>query len=69
MQIDEGPLKPQHEPVVHRRPDGFWEVTCVGCSLDTAFDVPIGIGLPLKSRSDAERILQNHAYATVGSSR
>jgi hypothetical protein len=66
MQLDEAPLKPLHEPVVHRRTDGFWEVTCVGCRLDATCEIPIGIGLPLRSRATAERLLQNHAYATVG---
>jgi hypothetical protein len=66
MQHEEHAPRPRHKPVVHRRTDGFWEVTCVGCWLDTAFEMPIGIGLPVRSRSDAERILQNHASATVG---
>ena len=57
---------PRHEPFVHRRPDGSWEVMCLGCWLDATCEIPLGIGLPLRSRATAERILQNHAYATVG---
>jgi hypothetical protein len=63
---DEAAVNPCHEPIVHRRSDGLWEVVCLGCWLDSSVELPVGIGLPIKSRSDAERILQNHALATVG---
>jgi hypothetical protein len=67
MQLGEAPLRTRHEPVVHRRTDGLWEVRCLGCWLDPNGDLPIGIGMPLRSRSTAERIVAIHAYATIGS--
>jgi hypothetical protein len=65
MQLREALLTPRHEPVVRPRTDGLWEVICPACRLDVDSETPIGIEMPLKSRSTAERIVQNHAYDTI----
>jgi hypothetical protein len=51
-----------HNPVINHRPDGRWEVTCPECLMlrDSGVDVPVGIGLVMRSWESALRIWTNH---------
>lgn len=51
-----------HEPIINHRPDGRWEVACPEClRLRTSgVDVPVGIGLAVRSWESALRIWTNH---------
>lgn len=48
-----------HQPRIIRRRDGRWEIECGEC---TTFEeiVPVGIGLPIRDRDEAEQIRDNH---------
>jgi hypothetical protein len=52
-----------HEPTLVGLGDGRWVVRCVHCQVARAAGhaPPIGIGLAMKSRFEAESILRNHA--------
>jgi hypothetical protein len=51
-----------HDPVIIQRPDGRWEVNCPDCLRlrDSGVDVPIGIGLSVRSWESAIRLWANH---------
>jgi len=51
-----------HDPVINHRPDGRWEVACPECLRLRAsgVDVPVGIGLAVRSWESALRIWTNH---------
>jgi hypothetical protein len=51
------PSNRPHRPWLVQLPDGRWEVRCGECLQPT----PIGIGLPVTNRLEAERIFANHA--------
>ena len=58
--------EPQHEPTLVRLYDGRWEVQCAQCALSPAHATPIGIGLPIVNRVEAEWVMRNHAGGVVG---
>jgi hypothetical protein len=43
------------------RPDGRWEVRCRDCEQRVDQSLPLGIGVPIADRFEAESILRNHA--------
>jgi len=43
-----------------RRPDGRYEVRCRDCERRVDRPLPIGIGVPIANRFEAESILKNH---------
>ena len=47
-----------HDPVINQRPDGRWEVNCPDCLRLRAsgVDVPVGIGLSVRSWESAIRL-------------
>lgn len=49
-----------HDPKVSQRNDGSWIVHCSECLRSPDGEWPIGIGMPLNSRSTAERLRENH---------
>jgi hypothetical protein len=55
-------MRSVHQPSIHRRSDGQWEVNCPGC-LDAqrlGLDIPVGICLPIRTREVAQRLVDNH---------
>jgi hypothetical protein len=50
----------KHSPRIVQRPDGRWEVQCSDCQRRTVEQPPVGIGLPILNRSEAEAIARNH---------
>lgn len=50
----------QHAPTLVRRPDGRYEVRCPECQTRGSVP-PVGIGLPVNDRHEAERIVLNHS--------
>ena len=58
-----------HDPVVHHRADGRWEVNCPECLRLKAsgVDVPVGIGLSVRSWDVAIRLWSNHIGLFVDS--
>ena len=53
--------KVQHSPQLVHRPDGRFEIRCPECERKVGETRPIGIGLPITNRIEAESIMQNHA--------
>ena len=53
-------------PTLLLRNDGRWEVRCPQCGVSHAEATPIGIGLPIVSRVEAEWIKRNHAGVAPG---
>ena len=51
----------QHVPTLLRLDDGRWEVQCPQCALSPADARPVGIGLAIVNRDEAEGIMRNHA--------
>jgi hypothetical protein len=51
----------QHRPKLVHRPDGRWEIRCYQCERMVGDERPVGIGLPVANRAEAESIAQNHA--------
>ena len=49
-----------HRPQLVTRSDGRYEVRCNDCLTRAAEPVPIGIGLPVRSRIQALEMLRNH---------
>ena len=51
-----------HQPRLVVRPDGRFEVQCPECVAgQRGGGLPIGIGLPVSNRAEAEGIARNHA--------
>jgi hypothetical protein len=50
-----------HQPQLVKLADERYAVRCQQCELRSDEDVPIGIGVPISSRAEAEAILRNHA--------
>ena len=50
--------------LVHR-PDGRWEVLCSECLHSREEATPVGIGVPIVNRLEAEGIAHNHALRAV----
>ena len=48
-------------PKLVQRPDGRYEIRCPQCERMGSGSRPIGIGLPVTSRAEAESIARNHA--------
>jgi hypothetical protein len=51
----------QHRTMLLHRPDGRWEVICLQCLQSRDHAAPIGIGVPIVNRVEAEGIARNHA--------
>jgi len=49
----------QHAPRLVSRPDGRWEIRCPQCER-MEDQSPIGIGMPIANRIEAESIVRNH---------
>ena len=51
-----------HDPVIDQRPDGRWEVNCPACVelKASGVEVPIGIGLAVRTWEAALRLWENH---------
>jgi hypothetical protein len=49
-----------HRPSLIHRKDGRWEVRCAECERREEV-APIGIGIPIMSKTEAESIALNHA--------
>ena len=51
-----------HDPVINHRPDGRWEINCPRCLMLRAsgVDVPIGIGIAIRSWEAAVLVWENH---------
>jgi len=70
LRVDVGPVsQPRHRVTtmttarrrqVIRRPDGRYEVCCKECEQREVQTRPIGIGVPIASRFEAESIWRNH---------
>jgi hypothetical protein len=41
--------------------DGQWEVVCPDCLRNKDETMPLGIGVPIANRREAEQIAHNHA--------
>ena len=52
--------KPTHHPQISKRADRWWVLNCPECQGAVDAAVPIGIGLPLESRYEAEMLRENH---------
>jgi hypothetical protein len=52
---------PKHTPKVVQRADGRYEVHCPQCERMREKPRPIGIGLPITNRAEAEAIVRNHS--------
>ena len=57
------PLLPEHlhHPKLMCRADGRYEVRCPRCAEVPHHDPPIGIGLPVSNRAEAEGMVANHS--------
>ena len=54
-------MKSPHHPKTSKRADGRWVVDCLECRRSAReTEMPIGIGLPLQSQSEAEMLRENH---------
>jgi hypothetical protein len=53
--------KVQHRPELVHRHDGRYEIRCRECERMVLEARPIGIGLPITSRLEAESIVRNHS--------
>ena len=55
-------MENSHDPVINHRPDGRWEVNCPDCLRLRAsgVEVPVGIGLSVRSWEVAVRLWENH---------
>lgn len=51
----------KHSPRLVNRPDGRFEIRCPQCERMVADGRPIGIGMPITNRVEAESIARNHA--------
>jgi hypothetical protein len=49
-----------HQPRLVRLTDGRYVVRCEQCERGTGVSVPIGIGVPISNRFEAESIFRNH---------
>jgi len=55
------PTITEHRPKVIQRRDGRFEIRCPQCERIRSEPRPIGIGLPVTNRAEAESIARNHA--------
>jgi hypothetical protein len=53
----------KHSPRLVNRPDGRFEIRCPQCERMDDQAPPIGIGLPIANRTQAESIARNHGHA------
>jgi hypothetical protein len=55
-------MQDSHAPVIDRRADGLWEVNCPECLRLRALgvDIPVGIGMSVRSWEYAVRLWMNH---------
>lgn len=56
-----------HHPKVRRRPDERWEVRCSECEKAKVTQRPVGIGLPVGSKTAATMMRDNHALKRAAS--
>jgi hypothetical protein len=57
------PMSPKHSPRLVIRSDGRYEIRCPQCEYlgRTGQPWPLGIGMPITDRAEAESIARNHA--------
>jgi hypothetical protein len=53
-------LRNRHSPRLVQRPDGRFEIRCPQCERMDDQARPIGIGMPIVNRIEAESIARNH---------
>jgi hypothetical protein len=53
-------LRNKHSPRLFKRPDGRFEIRCHQCERMEDQAPPIGIGMPITNRTEAESIARNH---------
>lgn len=49
-----------HNPKVHQREDGRWEIRCPDCARNAGTAGPVGIGLPVATKTVAMMLRDNH---------
>ena len=49
-----------HKPELKLRTDGRWEVRCAECECRVDQSLPVGIGVPITNKFEAQSILRNH---------
>jgi len=59
-EIRSRPVDANHRPQLMQRPDGRYEVRCGECERRIDRPLPVGIGVPITNRFEAESILRNH---------
>ena len=58
--------KVRHDPRLLHRPDGRFEVRCLQCQRNGDLTaLPVGIGIPITGRDEAEAIVRNHLARTA----
>ena len=55
------PMRQKHEPRLLQYADGRWSVRCRECEECADQSLPLGIGVPITNRYEAESILRNHS--------
>ena len=65
-------MQSPHRPTVIDLNDGGCSVECPQCRKGPASEVPIGIGIPMRDRTTAELLAENHrddhrSFAAAGS--
>jgi hypothetical protein len=58
-------LLTRHQPRLIYHQDGRWEVRCLDCQRAHDSATPIGIGMPIVNRDEAEAIARNHGDTTA----
>lgn len=58
--------KVKHDPRLLPRSDGRFEVRCLQCQRNGDLTaLPVGIGIPITNRDEAEAIVRNHSGRTA----
>ena len=58
--------KVRHDPRLLLRSDGRFEVRCLQCQRNGDLTaLPVGIGIPITNRDEAEAIVRNHLARTA----
>jgi hypothetical protein len=57
-----------HHPRLANRADGRFEVQCPQCWMQREGGRPMGIGVPIVNRAEAEMIVRNHSDRATSSS-
>jgi hypothetical protein len=59
------PAVSRHHPKLVHRKDGRWEVRCLQCQRNQEQATPLGIGIPVVNRVEAEGIARNDSDASL----